>query len=459
MANDNTASVPQFWALRGLQVLVEMTPAAMSVNRQFAPQLARAGEQVNAYRAARRTTRRKDGTDAYTATDATLIPVPVVLDQIFFDSFFIYDEEASLSITELTRTHLEPAIHTIARGIDRAILGRIHAFLRSGEPLKRAGRLGKMTKSNAADYILEAEEVLMGNLAPDGERTAIVHHTANTKLMGSDLFQRADQRGVNPTVLTGEVGTVYNTRVIVSQNVNYVYEPNADTQSSTVNNASGYAAGYSGALTVTDPGTDWTVGEFVLIDGNDQPNYITAATLGTSITLDEELKYAVVDTAPIVHFLKATNEAVVRAAGYKKVMKFTHTSGKNLQVGQLLAFEGGGGRHTYTVIEVEASTATTTDVYLDRPLEQQVGSGEDAFPGPSGSINPVFHRDAVALVTRPMKMVDRSKGADSGVANWRGIGLRVVMQHEANNGGDRVNLDILAGISVLDQDLMCAMLA
>lgn len=459
MANDNSASVPQFWAMRGLQVLVEMTPAAQSVNRQFAPQLARAGDQVNAYRAARRVTRRKDGVDSYTSTDATLVPVPVVLDQIFYDSFIIKDEEASLSITDLTRTHLEPAIHTIGRGVDRAILGRVHAFLRSGEPLKRAGRLGKMTKANAADYILEAEEVLMGNLAPDGQRTAIVHHTANTKLMGSDLFQRADARGVNPTVITGEVGVVYNTRVVVSQNVNYVYQPNADIQTAgTISNAGGYPAGTTGSLTTTDPGTDWTVGEFVLIDGNDQPNYITAATLGTAITLDEELKYDVVDTAPIVHFLKCTNEAVVRAAGYKKEMTFTHSSGKNLQVGQLLAFEG-TSRHTYTIIEVSASTATTTTVLLDRPLDEQVGSGDDAFPGPSGSMNPVMHKDAIALVTRPMKAVDREKGAASAVANWRGIGLRVVMQYDSAEGGDRVNLDILAGVSVLDVDLLCVMLA
>ena len=49
-------------------------------------------------------------------------------------------------------------------------------------------------------------------------------------------------------------------------------------------------------------------------------------------------------------------------AGYKKSMTFTHASGDNLQVGQLLSFGTGASRHTYTVIEVSATAATTTTV-------------------------------------------------------------------------------------------------
>lgn len=459
MANAVSASIPQYWALEGLRRLIEMTPGVASVNRQFAPELARAGQQVNAYRADRRKTRRKTAADSYTANDANLTAVPVVLDQYFFDSFVILDEEASLSITELTRIHLLPAIETIGRGIDRAILGRVHAFLRQGTPLKRAGKLGGMTKANAADYILEAEEVLAGNLAPmEGLRTAIVHHTANTKLMGSELFQRADQRGSNPTVLTGEVGTVYNTRVVMSQNVNYVYGANADTSTTAINNAAGYAAGTTSALTV-DTGQTWTVGEYVNVDGNDQPTFITASGASTNITLNEELKYAVVDNAVVTHYLKCTNEATTRAVGYQKDMTFTHTAGKNLQIGQLISFGTGASRHTYTIIEIEASTSTTTTVLLDRPLEAQVLTGADAFPGPAGSMNPVLHEDAIAFVSRPMVEVDREDGANSAVANWRGVGLRVVMQYDSTAGGKRVNVDVLAGVSVLDVDLLCVMLA
>lgn len=457
MANSLSAALPQFWANTALMQLMELTPAAQAVNKQFAPQLARAGDQVNAYRADRRVIRRKDGADANTEADANLTAVPVVLDQYFYDAFVITDEDESLSIAQLTELFLVEAVRTIARGVDRSILGRVHSFLREGSPEKRAGRLGGMTTANAETFILEAEEVLAGNLAPmEGLRTAIVHHTVNTKLMGTDVFMRADARGGSQTVATGEVGTVFNTRVIMSQNVNYVSAAGADTQSSTINNAPGYSAGETGALTVVDPGTDWSAGEYVTIEGNDQPNWVASTASATSITLNEALKYDVADSAVIVHYLTVTNEATERAAGYKKSMTFTHTSGKQLQQGQLISF-GTSSRHTYTIIEVSSTTATTSTVLLDRPLEATVASGADAFPGPAGAMCPVLHRDAIAFVSRPMR--EKNKGAISAVANAGGIGVRVSMQDELASSGTRVVVDLLAGVSVLNEDLLCVLLA
>ena len=114
MANANTATRSQIWALVGLRVLFQETPALGLVDRQFSAELQRAGTQVNAYRAAKRKTRRKDGPDSNTATDVTTTAVPVLLDQYFFDSFFIDDEDEALSVTELTRLHALPALQTIA---------------------------------------------------------------------------------------------------------------------------------------------------------------------------------------------------------------------------------------------------------------------------------------------------------------------------------------------------------
>lgn len=457
MANSLSAALPQYWANQALISLQEMTPAAMSVNRQFAPQLARAGDQVNAYRAERAYIERKDGSDPNTERDITLTAVPVKLDQYFYKAFILSDEDEALSIAQLTDLFLLEAVRSIARGVDRAILGRVHAFLREGTPAKRAGKLNGMTTSNASDYILEAEKVLTGNLAPmDGLRTAIVHHEVNEKLMGTDVFQRADARGDSNTIRTGEVGTVYNTTVIMSQNVNYASVDGADTQTAAVNNTGGYLAGETGALTVTDPGTDWTAGEYVVIEGNDQPTWVASTGGATSITLNEALKYAVADAAAITHYLKCTNEATERVAGYKKFMTFTHTSGKNLQQGQLISF-GTSSRHTYTIIEVSATTATTSTVLLDRPLEATVASGANAFPGPAGAMCPVLHENAIAFVSRPMR--EKNKGAISAVANEDGIGIRVSMQDELSASGTRVVVDLLAGVSVLDEDLLCVMLA
>ena len=458
MANDNLATRPQFWALRGLMILFQEIPILGLVNRQFAPALAQAGDQVNAFRAAKRRTRRKTENGENTELDVTTVAVPVVLDQYFFDSFVLQDKDDALSITELDRLHATPAIQTIASGLSRALCGRVHAFLRQGTPAKRAGRLDNITKDNAADFILEAEQVLSDNKAPmGGVYVAVVHHTANAKLMRSSTFERFDARSSDGTVMTGRVGKVYNTTVVMSQDVNFVDTGLADTEDKAVMNAAGYPAGHATAITTDGGGTSYTVGEYVVIAANDQPTFATAATSTTSVTLNEPLKFAVVDDAVIKHYIVGTNEAVVRTAGYQEELILTHNASKNVQQGQLISFGTGGSRHTYTVIETSSPTSTTTTVLLDRPLDLQVGSSENFFPGPGGSMNPVLHRDALALVTRPMK-AKSGKGVISAVVNFEGVGLRVQEGDDLKAGGTRFVFDILAGVSVLDEDLLVVML-
>ena len=457
MANLVSPATPQYWANEALDFLFSVSVAANAVNRQFAPALSQAGEQVNAYRPDKRATRRKTAAGEYTETDANLTAVPVVLDQYFFDSIVIKDEEAAKALPDLFRLHVRPMIEGIARGLERAILGRVVSFLRSGTPAKRAGKLGSISTSNAQSFLLEAEEVLQDNLAPlEGLRTAIVHQSVNTYLMQVEGFQHADKRGEAGTTMVGEVGTVFNTRILRSQNVNYANAATLETSATAIDNASGYAAGEAGALTV-DTGETWVVGEYVNVAGNDQPNFVTASSASTDITLNEGLKYAVLDNAVVTHYIKVENEATERAAGYQEEMVFTHASGQPLQQGQIISFGTGGSRHDYTIIEATVVTATTVSVLLDRPLEATVASGADAFPGPGGAMCPVLDRDAIALVTRNMD--PNTVGANTGVASWEGLAIRVVVQYDAKAGGHRVNVDLLAGISVLDEDLLCVMLA
>lgn len=462
-ANNNDATRSQVWALQGLRVLFQETPALGLVDRQFSQELARAGTQVNAYRAAKRKTRRKDGKESSEKVDVTTVAVPVVLDQYFYDDFFIDDEDMALSVTELTRLHALPALQTIAQGISRAILGRVHAFLRQGSPAKRAGRLEKIDSTNAHSFILEAERVLADNNAPmSSVWAAVVHHTTNEQLMQSNSFERADARMSNGTVMTGRVGKVYNTNVVMSQDVNYVTKADADTNETAINNASGYAAGTNVAMTV-DTGLTWTVGEYVQVDGNDQPTFITASSASTDITLNENLKYAVVDNAVVTQYTKCDVDASaqsgsVYAAQYKKGVTFDgHAANKHLQVGQLVSFGTGASRHTYTVIEIEDTpTTTSTIVLLDRPLEASVADNAAAFPGPAGALCPVMHREAIAFVSRPMRE-KRGRGVIASVANFDGIALRV--QETDTVDGMEYQADLLAGVSVLDEDLMCVLCA
>lgn len=441
-------------------ILTENAPSVMAVNRQYSPELAAFGNIVHAHRPARRKIRRKTGADQFTANDAVLENVDVKLDQWFYDTVVIKDDEMSMSLVDLERTHLTPMIQGLARGVDRAILGRAHSFLQQGSPNKRAGKLGGMTKANSADYILEAQEALHTNNAPNGVKMALVHQSTQTKLQANELFASAEKRGSNNTLITGDVGQVYNTLVAMSQNVNYVYKPDTEYEDGTVLTGTPQAAGYAGSIALTDDFSHTiVVGEFFTFDDNGQPTYVTATDGDDAVTLNEPLKYAIAALSTCTCYFAVTNEATERAAGYQKEMVFTHGSGKNLKAGRLLAFGTGGSRHTYTIIEATVVDATHTSVLLDRPLDATVASGAAAYPGPAGAINPVLHSDALAFVSRPLYTPGNQFGVMSAVQQYNGLGLRVTMQYDSKEGGLRVNVDLLGGIAPLDTNLMVTLLS
>lgn len=129
--------------------------------------------------------------------------------------------------------------------------------------------------------------------------------------------------------------------------------------------------------------------------------------------------------------------------------KSTSTTAKAPQVGQLIAFGTGGSRRTYTVIEA-TDNGSTADLLLDRPLEVAVANDAAAFPGPYGAFNWAFHKDALALVTRPLATPPANRGVDSANAQYNDVSMRVSMQYDIQSQGTVVALDILAGVAVLD---------
>ena len=125
-------------------------------------------------------------------------------------------------------------------------------------------------------------------------------------------------------------------------------------------------------------------------------------------------------------------------------------------VGQLLSFgTTPSARVNYTVIEsyLDPSNGNAVTVILDRPLVGGLTSGQLAFPGPAGALNLAFHRNAIALVTRPLAIPNNAMGVLSHVGVYNDIAMRVSMQYSIANGGTVVNLDILAGVAVLDTNL------
>lgn len=458
-ANDNDALIPEKWAYEGLAILEENMVMANLVHRDYSAEIREFGDVVNAHRPAARTGRRKTDSDSYTANDVSVTNVRVPLDQWFYDSFVIKDGESSKAFKDLVMVHLEPAVQNMARMVDRAVLGRCHEFIKT--PGTRSGRLLNISSSTARDYVLEAREHLNTQKAFMDGRNLVLAPSAETALLKTDLFVAANQRGDGGSALENAMlGRILGFNTYMAQNVNYISTTNADVVTGTVTNA--LAAGGSGAQACTVTSYITSLGEYAVVAGNDQPTHITAdadnGSNTTSVTLNEANKYATLSSAVITVYKKCDVKGNFAAGWAKEVVVDGHTASKPPQVGQLISFGTGVNRHTYTVIEATSVSTTETNLLLDRPLEAGISDNDLAFPGPAGSMNLAFHRNSIALVSRPLALPDSSLGVRAAVGVHNGVAMRVIMQYDSSLGGTRVNLDVLAGVAILDDDLGCLLL-
>ena len=465
-ANDSDALVPELWAQESLAILEENMVMANLVHRDFSPLVASYGDVVNTRRPGEFTMRRKSQSDSVENQDASATNVQVPLNQHVYVTFTIYDEESSLAFKDLVTFYMQPAALEMARAVDKILLGQVHRFLAN-----KAGKLAGMTSSTAKDDILAAREVMNVNKAYVNGRNLVVGPQSETNILATELFIAANQRGDGGTALeNARMGRILGFDTYMDQNVPYRALLNADTR--TLNHATGAAAGATGNIAVTATGLP-VAGEFIWFTGDQQPQIASAVSESggnmDGITLVDAYKNAVSANAvgyafsncdvDLAGHTSANSSITAYAAGYDKKIRLDGiTASKQPVAGQLLAFGTTTGRHTYTIVQVEIVNTTTVYVWLDRPLAAAIANNDLAYPGPHGAMNFAFHRDALALVSRPLAVPNRALGVQSAVGVYNDLAMRVAMQYDITTQGTRVTLDMLLGVALLDADLGCVLL-
>lgn len=456
-ANSVDALIPELWAQESLAILEENMVMARLVHRDFSPLVASYGDVVNTRKPGEFSTKRKTASDSVVSQDAVATNVQVPLDQHAYVTFTIKDSESSMAFKDLVEMFMQPAAMQLARTVDRTLLGQVHAFFGN-----KVGRLAEMSSSNAQDFVLDARQKMNENKAYQAGRNLVLAPAAETTLLKTDIFVKANERGDGGSALEeARLGRIAGFDTYLDQNVPYISRTNADTV--TANHTAGAAPGDTGNKSITATGNGF-VGCFVWITGEGQPHWITALTESgnnlTGMTLNEAYVNTVAANAVSYIYKKAT-VAGAYASGYAKGITLnTITANKLPVVGQLLAFgTTSGTRHTYTIIEVDDVSTTSVIVWLDRPLSSALSDGDFAFPGPHGAFNLAFHKDAIALVSRPLALPGSALGVRSGIGSYDGLSMRVTMQYDISSQGTIVTLDMLYGVKVIEDDLGCVLLS
>jgi hypothetical protein len=450
-ANDVDALVPEMWAQESLMVLEENMQISGMVHRDFQTMVAAHGDVINTRKPADFTAKRKGVNDSVTIQDATVTNVQVPLDQLVHVSFLLRDGEESKSFKDLVAEFLRPALIAQARFLDQVVLGQVHRFLMA----KAAGGLGLLTSTTAKQYILDTRQILNENKCPVEGRNLFLTPNSESAFLALDLFVSTEQVGDSAALREASLGRKLGFNMFMSQNTPSIAAGNT-TLAGAVNLTAGYAKGHAAAIVVDGFTGAVTVGEWLTIAGDMTPYQITAtaATLGntTSITLDQPLRRAIADNAVITSYVGgAVNLAAGYAAGWAKeivVDAFTVAP----RVGQMVTF--GTTATVYTIIQVTGLTS----ILLDRPLSATIADNAAVNLGPMGEYNFAFHKNALALVCRPLAAPRAGVGAASAVINYNGLSVRCTITYDGEKQGHLITIDMLCGVALLDQLLGCILL-
>jgi len=437
-ANDNDALIPELWAQEALMTLDANLLAANLVHRDFEDEIASYGDVVNAHRPADFTMQRKTDADEVTIQDAQATNVPVPLDQHLHTSFMIKDGEESKSFKSLRDMYLERALMSIAQGVDQVVLAQVYEFL--------ANLQGQIGTSLTGASLIAVREKFNTLKAPMGGRNVILTPSQEGDLLNVDKLITADKVGDEGSALReGSLGRKYGLNMFMSQNAPSVAAGNT-TVTPDVNGAQ--AAGTTDL--VVDGGVTVVAGSWCTVEGDDTPQLITAvdADPATQLTLDPGLRHAVDDDAVVTVYSPGAVDLVAGyAAGYTKALTvdgFT-VAPKN---GQLVSFKAAGA-YKYGLLP----TPSITSMLLNRATDEALANNDVAAIGPMGEYGLAFHRDAIALVTRPLALPMSGTGAAAAVASGGGLSVRVVITYDGAKQGHLVTVDILCGVKTLNTSL------
>ena len=447
MANNIDAFIPELWAQESLAILEENMVAANLIHRDFSNEISSFGDVVNTRKPGEFTAKRKTNSDNVTIQDVTATNVQVLLDQHIHTSFIIKDGEESKSFKDLVNEYLNPAMLSIGRMIDQIVLGQTYHFVDN-----YGGSLGNLTDTNAKSYILDTRKSMNENKAYVTGRNLILSPGSETELLKLDTFITADKIGDDGTALReASLGRKLGFDMWMCQNS---AAPSAGNTTDTNGAVDGAQVKGTTALTVNGfTGDDVSDGSWIDLGGYLYQVTASALTGGatTQLTITPGLKELAADAAPIsVYSPGAVNLVAGYASGYSGpivIDGFTVAP----QVGQLVTF--GTSATKYSAVET-----SLTSITLDRPLEAAIANNDAVNIGPAGSYNFAFHKNALALVVRPLAQPKAGTGALSAVANFNGLAIRVVITYDGDKQGHLVTLDLLCGIKVLDTALGAVML-
>jgi hypothetical protein len=440
--NSMEGIIPEFWASEFLLQLTANLTASAVVNKDYSAEFAKMGEVVNTNRPQAFKAKRKQTSDEVTIQGADLESVPVVLNQHLHVSFMIYDGEESLGMGTVRERFLKPAANAMADQMDRLVLTQAYQFL--------ANTVGALGTDPTSTEVIMADAKMSVLKAPLTDRYLFLTPYTNAKLVDEDTFKNVDKSGSNEALLRASLGEKFNWNIHAVQNTPAV----ADSGGTTIGTTS--AAMVKGALTAVftaDLTAAKTIGAWLTVAGEGIPHRCTGYVVGTkTATFEPAMTAAAASGVKITfHEVGAIDLTAGYKAGYVKdilVDGFTAVP----EPGRMVTIGAGAtaNQATYGLLD----TDTADSIMVDQPLSAIAANDQLVAQGPIGDYNFGFQRNAMTLAIRTPAM-PIAKGAEASIKSTPGndMAIRLVITYDGKEQGHLCTFDLLAGITVLDENL------
>lgn len=163
--------------------------------------------------------------------------------------------------------------------------------------------------------------------------------------------------------------------------------------------------------------------------------------------------------------LKHTGGTLAAGSGKPKVAAATAKSAASINLtaatltgtvvaGDILTIGGAN----YVVTEDAAAASNTITVKISPALLADAAANADVTLLANHTANLAFHRNAFALVTRPLALPKGLADGQKALVNYDGFGLRVIYDYNSQFKKDVVSIDMLCGVKTLNSQLACRLL-
>lgn len=115
------------------------------------------------------------------------------------------------------------------------------------------------------------------------------------------------------------------------------------------------------------------------------------------------------------------------------------------------------GGKSYVVTEDTTATASEIAVKL-YPATTDIANDTDVAIVSTHTVNLAFHKNAFALVSRPLALPRGLSSEQKAIVNYDGFGLRVIYDYNSQYKKDVISIDMLCGVKTLDSELSCRLL-